>query len=138
VSKKDGQEKKVEKTSILSAEEIQKEREIDEAADVMTGLELLEDLIRCYYKEVKKKFRKNFKSGDFVRMVELRYRLSPTDAEQRKFWTMLANIRREVLKDMEEIVMAKVADAIPAGGVENSEKGGEIKSEKVVTDAVGK
>lgn len=86
-----------------------KRAKINEAADVMSGLELLDDLIRVYYIDVMVDLRNNFKAGDFARMVELRYKLSPTEFEQRKFWAALANIRREVLKEKEALAGKEAA-----------------------------
>lgn len=71
------------------------ETEVD--SDRMDGLELLDDLIRTFHALVKSNIDKHFKTGDFIRMVDLRYKLSPTSAEQEKFWAMLAKIRRDTL-----------------------------------------
>jgi len=75
--------------------------ETQEDYDRMDGLELLDDLIRTFHSQVRKKLDKHFKTGDFIRMIELRYKLSPTNDEQKKFWAMLAKIRRDTLQKEE-------------------------------------
>ena len=63
------------------------------------GLALLDDLIHIFYNRVLENIEDNFKPGDLIRMIELRYKLSPTNAEQEKFWAMLSKIRRDVLNN---------------------------------------
>lgn len=72
-----------------------------EEYDRMDGLELLDDLIRTFHSRVVKNLDKHFRTGDFIRMVEVRYKLSPTNNEQKEFWAMLAKIRRDTLQKEE-------------------------------------
>ena len=55
----------------------------------------LDGLIEACYKKLLKDFDKNAKTGDFIKMVEFRRKLVPGDADQRKFWNMLEEIRKE-------------------------------------------
>lgn len=89
------------------------EIETKEDYDIMDGLELLDDLIRTFHSQITKKLDKHFKTGDFIRMVELRYKLSPTNNEQKKFWAMLAKIRRDTLQKEENA--KKLESQKPAG-----------------------
>ena len=59
------------------------------------GVELLDELIKDCYKQLKSSFDKNAKIGDFLKMIEFRRKLAPGDADQRKFWNMLDEIRKE-------------------------------------------
>lgn len=72
-----------------------------EEYDRMDGLELLDDLIRTFHSRIVKNLDKHFRTGDFIRMVEVRYKLSPTNNEQDEFWAMLAKIRRDTLQKEE-------------------------------------
>jgi len=42
-------------------------------------------------------FKGNAKLGDFIKMIEMRRKLAPSDTEQKKFWNMLEKIRQETL-----------------------------------------
>ncbi len=58
---------------------------------------MLDDLIKRCYGELLKSIEENAKLGDFLKMVELRRKLTPDDSEQKKLWKMLEKIRREAL-----------------------------------------
>ncbi len=62
------------------------------------GLEVLDHLIALYYNQALATIKKNFKPGDLIKLIDLRYRLSPTTEEQIKFWQHLAKVRRAALK----------------------------------------
>lgn len=66
-------------------------------AAVLEGLHLFDELIQSYYEELKNNVSKYCRTGDFIKMVDLRYRLSPTRVEQKEFWEKLARIRQQVL-----------------------------------------
>ncbi len=87
----------------------------------MDGLELLDDLIRTFHGQVMKKLDKHFRTGDLIRMIELRYKLSPTNAEQQKFWEMLSKIRRDVLKNTE------ISDNVRKNGEPQKSATGQIR-----------
>ena len=63
------------------------------------NLEMLDDLIRRYYRELLKSIEENVKLGDFIKMIELRRKLAPGDSEQKRFWNMLERIRKEALQE---------------------------------------
>ena len=63
------------------------------------NLKLLDGLIGKCYRQLETKFDKNAKIGDFIKMVEFRRKLIPGDADQRKFWSMLDDIRKESMGD---------------------------------------
>lgn len=57
----------------------------------------LDELIDLYCEEIKQNVKGNAKVGDLLKMVELKHKLAPADADQKKFWSMLDQIRRETL-----------------------------------------
>lgn len=61
-------------------------------------LSMLDDLIRRYYRELLKSVKEHVKLGDFIKMIELRRKLAPGDADQKEFWRMLEQIRQEALQ----------------------------------------
>ncbi len=71
-------------------------RELDEE-DFSEAIALLDDLIVRYYRQIRNNMDENPKLGDFLKMIELRRKVSPSNAEQRKFWQMLDEIRKEEL-----------------------------------------
>lgn len=64
-------------------------------------LEMLDNLIGQCYRKLLKSAKKNPKLGDLIKMIELRRKLAPGDADQKRFWQMLEKIRREELQDSE-------------------------------------
>jgi hypothetical protein len=60
-------------------------------------LSMLDDLIKRCYQELLKSFKENVKLGDFIRMIEMRRKLAPSDTDQKKFWSMLEKIRQKTL-----------------------------------------
>jgi len=60
-------------------------------------LDLLDDLIRRAYRGLKDRIEEDAKIGEFIKMFELRYKLTPGNADQKKFWSMLEKVRREAL-----------------------------------------
>ena len=60
-------------------------------------LSMLDDLIKRCYEELLKSFKENAKLGDFIKMIEMRRKLAPSDTDQKKFWNMLEKIRQEAL-----------------------------------------
>jgi len=61
-------------------------------------LSMLDDLIRRYYRELLRSVEEHVKLGDFIKMIELRRKLAPSDSEQKRFWRMLERIRQEALR----------------------------------------
>lgn len=59
---------------------------------------MLDDLIQLYYKELSNNVKEHAKLGDFLKMVELRYKLAPGGSDQKQFWKMLEQIRQEALQ----------------------------------------
>lgn len=68
------------------------------ALDDFCGLALLDDLIRASYENVKTEFTKNPKLGEWLKMIELRVKLSAEKATNRELWQLLEEVRRDVLK----------------------------------------
>jgi|GEM_PF-1058401 len=62
------------------------------------GLALLDDLIRDSYEKVKTEFKNNPRLGDWLKMVELRVKLSSEKASNRELWHLLEEVRRDILK----------------------------------------
>ncbi|UCD63041.1 MAG: hypothetical protein JSW34_09810 [Candidatus Zixiibacteriota bacterium] len=67
------------------------------ATQSVDEITMLDNLIREYYQELSGRDKKDFKPGDFLKMIELKRKLAPVDAEQKKFLQMLSRIRRETL-----------------------------------------
>jgi hypothetical protein len=63
------------------------------------GLDLLDDLIEQYYLELVTNVKEIAKMGDFLKMLELRRKLSPENQEKKQLWDLLRKIRREAMKD---------------------------------------
>lgn len=62
------------------------------------NLRMLDELIKRCYRELLKSIEENAKLGDFIKMVELRRKIAPSDTDQKKFWCMLEEIRKETEK----------------------------------------
>jgi len=62
------------------------------------NLSMLDDLIGRYYRKLLRSIEENVKLGDFIKMIELRRKLAPSDSEQKQFWGMLEEIRQEALQ----------------------------------------
>ncbi|HEX2897810.1 MAG TPA: hypothetical protein VHP63_07155 [candidate division Zixibacteria bacterium] len=82
-------------------ESMEVEEEPKYRADMLEGIQLLDSLITEFHDRIKTKIDKYFKTGDFIKMIELRYKLAPTNDDQKKFWAMLAKIRRDTLQKEE-------------------------------------
>lgn len=72
-----------------------KSREAPEFA----GLRLLDDLIRDSFQNVSKEFKEKPKLGDWLKMLEVRAKLTTEKASNRELWKLLDEVRREVLKN---------------------------------------
>ena len=60
---------------------------------------MLDDLISKCYNQLLKRMAKDAKLGDFLKMVEMRAKMTPSESEQAKFWKMLAKVRADVLAE---------------------------------------
>ncbi len=60
-------------------------------------LEKLDELIVLSYRGLKNKIEENAKVGDFIKMFEMRMKLTPSNEERTKFWRMLDDVRKEAL-----------------------------------------
>jgi len=61
------------------------------------NLRLLDDLIRRCYDGLKGEIDEKPKVGDFLKMIELRRKLTPEDSTQKELWKLLEKARRDVL-----------------------------------------
>jgi hypothetical protein len=59
----------------------------------------LDDIICKHYREILKKIEneEELKLGDWLKMIELKRKLAPSDTVQKKFWEKLEQIRQEEL-----------------------------------------
>lgn len=71
----------------------------NERAAADDGLKLLDELIGKYYKTLIDRANDDAKLGDFLKMVELRRKLTPENLEKKELWDLLQKIRREAMKD---------------------------------------
>jgi hypothetical protein len=67
------------------------------ALDDFCGLALLDDIIRSSYGKVKTDFEASPKLGEWLKMIELRVKLSAEKATNRELWQLLEEVRRDVL-----------------------------------------
>ncbi len=82
---------------------VELETEEDELeASRKDGVGMLDDMIGIHYDQFMAAKKKELKVGDMIKLIDLRYRLSPTSADQIKFWKHLDKVRRKHLKRMEE------------------------------------
>jgi hypothetical protein len=61
-------------------------------------MNMLDQLIKEHYNELKKQVGQEARIGDFIKMIELRRKLAPADVDQREFWSMLEKIRQDTLR----------------------------------------
>ena len=60
-------------------------------------LTMLDDLIARCWRGLKDRIEDDAKVGDLIKMIELKRKLTPADSDQKKFWRMLDNIRKDTL-----------------------------------------
>jgi len=63
------------------------------------ALALLDDLLQESYDAVSRKFAANPKLGTWLRMLELRMKLTPKQIAHKELWKLLARVRRDVLDE---------------------------------------
>jgi hypothetical protein len=66
-----------------------------EAQQPSVDIKMLDDLIVRYYKRLRSIGNSDIKLGDFLKMVELRRKLNPTDSDQQEIWAMIQKIREQ-------------------------------------------
>ncbi len=71
----------------------------NEQASANGGLKLLDELIGKYYKTLIDRAKDDAKLGDFLKMLELRRKLTPKNLEKKELWDLLQKIRREAMTD---------------------------------------
>ncbi len=69
----------------------------EELEGLPDDLGMLDKLIKKYYTQLSNDAVKNAKLGDFLKMIELRQKLTPTESGKAAFWKMMENIRKENL-----------------------------------------
>ena len=57
----------------------------------------LTKLINKYYKHILANVKDHAKLGDLLKMIELKLKLLPDNSDQKQFWKMMQEIRREKL-----------------------------------------
>ncbi len=67
------------------------------SAEIADDVATLGRLIKKYGDQLLSDAEKNAKVGDLIKMIELKRKLMPADADQQKFWNMLERIRNETL-----------------------------------------
>jgi len=58
---------------------------------------LLDDLIIREYRNLLEPDNTSVRLGEFLKMIELRYKLTPPGSDQREFWAEMDRIRQQVL-----------------------------------------
>ena len=58
---------------------------------------MLDHLISKCYENLLDKMAEDVKVGDFLKMVEMRMKLAPSESDQAEFWKMLDKVRMETL-----------------------------------------
>ena len=64
--------------------------------DGSPGVKIFDELIKKYYSVIFNRAEEDAKLGDLIKMVELRHKLTPGGAEQKRFWKMMDEIRQGV------------------------------------------
>ena len=64
-------------------------------------MDKLDDLIQACYEKLKNGLKTRATLGDFLKMVEMRMKLAPSESEQAEFWKMLDKVRLETLEKKE-------------------------------------
>ncbi len=70
-----------------------------EGEESLSSLQMLDKLINKYYETLENDNQTDIKIGDFLKMIEVRRKLAPVDADQREFWNMLEKVRKEAMND---------------------------------------
>lgn len=70
-----------------------KKKEAKKESPQDLDLSLLDDLLKRYAERLEKEIEEKPKLGDFLKMIELRRKIAPGDAEQKKFLKMLESAR---------------------------------------------
>ena len=66
---------------------------------VIEHIRMLDDLIRQYYDKLKDTAKNDAKLEGLLKMIDMRRKLAPGDADQDEFWKILEDIRKEVLPE---------------------------------------
>jgi len=85
----------------------------------LTSLQMLDELIKKHYEMLKGKKIKDVKIGDFLKMIEVRRKLAPVDADQREFWSMLEKVRKEAMTGLKKRTTRKKKPARNSDADEN-------------------
>ncbi len=60
-------------------------------------LTLLDDLLIREYRNLLDPDNTSVRLGEFLKMIELRHKLTPSGSDQREFWAEMDRIRRQVM-----------------------------------------
>lgn len=71
--------------------------EHDGSLDNAKIAEQLDELILAYFTAINEAVAKHAKLGDLIKMIELKQKLLPDNSEQKQFWKMMQDIRKEKL-----------------------------------------
>jgi len=69
-------------------------RDREDTSDNASWLGRLDELIEHYFGVLIGREDENIKLGDWIKMVELRHKLAPGGADQKRFWEMVEEIRQ--------------------------------------------
>ena len=64
------------------------------SSDDSPWMKYFDDLIEHYCRLFAKENDKNAKIGDLLKMIELRHKLTPGGADQKRFWKLVEEIRQ--------------------------------------------
>lgn len=84
----------------------------------------LDQLIVKYGQLLQKQMTEDVKLGDFLKMIELRRKLSKTDAEIKDFWSLIEGVRQAGLSASASHDVAESGPSLPPG------RGGHKKSSR--------
>ncbi len=95
--------KRKEKKKKAQQEKTEKQKE-QKSKTLANYIEVVDELIFEYYEGLIKSIRELeiYKLGEFVKMVELKRKISPADADQKKFWNKIQIVRQKALKEKDE------------------------------------
>lgn len=66
-------------------------------SDVRDIARKLDALIDAYFEHIQANVKKYAKPGDLLKMIELKHKLLPDNSDQKQFWKMMQQLRKEQL-----------------------------------------
>ena len=69
-------------------------RDVGKSPEGSPWMILFDEMIERYIRELVEHSEENAKIGDLIKMIELRHKLTPGGADQKRFWKLVDEIRQ--------------------------------------------